>query len=124
METVLVIDDNPHVRKLLRHILEKDYEVIQAADGLEALEILCQVKPKVILMDINMPNMNGYQTLLAIRNFSDFDDVKIALITGSDRSDFAPIAKDVEAQADAYFMKPVKINDIRTWVSEQMTESK
>ena len=119
MGTVLIIDDNPHVRRLLQAILEKQYEVIQAKDGLEALEILCQVKPKVILLDLMMPKMNGYQTLAAIKSFKDFDDVKIALMSGKDPEEQNILAL-VERQADRYFVKPFKIEEVRRWVSSQM----
>lgn len=120
MGTVLIIDDSPYVRTLLGHILSKEHEVIQAVDGLQALEILCQVKPKVILMDIVMPKMNGYQTLLAIRNFSDLDDVKIAIVTSNQHNSDDPFLKSLEGKADAFFTKPVKIDDIKSWVSNQM----
>lgn len=122
MGTILIIDDNLHARKLLEHLFKKDYSVIQAENGLEALEILAQFKPRVILMDLMMPVMDGHQLLLAIRNFSDFNDVKIALLSARGPETQDPMLASIEALADKYFVKPVSYLDIKAWVDFQMQE--
>ena len=60
---VLVVDDEPNVRRLLRAMLSKTFEVFEAEDGRQAIEIVSTQKPNVILMDMMMPRMDGFDCL-------------------------------------------------------------
>ena len=67
----LVVDDTPYIREHIRDILEEmGYEVYEANDGLEALKMYKKIKPTVVTMDINMPNMHG---LAATKEISNYD---------------------------------------------------
>lgn len=116
---VLIVDDNQAILTFLRAFLAKDYEVAEATNGVEALEILARQKQKVVLMDIMMPVMNGLQALVLIRASSDFAGTKIALMSALDQSFDASLEGTVEHQADKYFTKPMKIEEVRKWVAEQ-----
>jgi chemosensory pili system protein ChpA (sensor histidine kinase/response regulator) len=64
---ILVVDDNAECRKLLVWILEQyGFETISASDGLEAVELAIEFQPELVLMDLNMPRMNGYEATWAI----------------------------------------------------------
>jgi twitching motility two-component system response regulator PilG len=84
-KTILVVDDSPTVRKLIAGKLEKSgHDVICANDGVEAMESLETMVPDLILLDITMPRMDGYQACKNIRSKSSTKDVPIVMISGKD----------------------------------------
>lgn len=84
-KTILVVDDSATVRKLIAGKLEKcGHEVICAVDGVDALEKIEEVVPDLILLDINMPRMDGYQVCKLIRNNHATEDVPVVMISGKD----------------------------------------
>ncbi len=104
-KTILVVDDSPTVRKLISGKLEKcGHEVYCSGDGLEALEMLNTLKPDLILLDINMPRMDGYQTCKAIRNLPDIAKVPVVMISGKDG--FFDKVRGKMAGTSAYITKP------------------
>ncbi len=83
--TIMVIDDSATVRKLISGKLEKvGHEVVCAVDGVDALEKIKDIKPDLILLDINMPRMDGYQVCKIIRTEEATKDVPIVMISGND----------------------------------------
>ena len=83
--SILVVDDSATVRKLIAGKLEKcGHEVYCAADGVEALEQLDSVIPDLILLDITMPRMDGYQVCKVIRSKESTKDVPVVMISGKD----------------------------------------
>lgn len=84
-KAILVVDDSPTVRKLISGKLEKcGHDVICAGDGVEALERLDDFVPDLILLDINMPRMDGYQVCKTIRGNNATKDVPVVMISGKD----------------------------------------
>lgn len=84
-KTILVVDDSATVRKLIAGKLEKSgHEVICAVDGVDALEKIEEVVPDLILLDINMPRMDGYQVCKLIRNNHATENVPVVMISGKD----------------------------------------
>lgn len=82
---ILVVDDSPTVRKLISGKLEKcGHEVICAIDGVDALEKINELKPDLVLLDITMPRMDGYQVCKLIRNNETTKDVPVVMISGKD----------------------------------------
>lgn len=104
----LVVDDSRAMRHILGSILtEANYEVHQAEDGQAALELLDQpgMKPRLLLMDLNMPRLNGFESVQAVRErFPSSDDVTILMVTSE--TDRPKILRALEAGADEYLMKP------------------
>lgn len=85
LKKVMVIDDSATVRKLISQKLETSgYEVICAADGSEALEIINQIVPDLILLDTVLPEMDGYQVCQTIRGNEATKDVPVVMISGKD----------------------------------------
>ena len=83
--TILVVDDSPTVRKLISGKLEKSgHEVFCAVDGMDALAKLDEVVPDLILLDITMPRMDGYQVCKMIRNNNMTKDIPVVMISGKD----------------------------------------
>jgi len=83
--TIMVVDDSATVRKLISSKLEKSgHDVLCAVDGVEALEKIKGIVPDLILLDINMPRMDGYQVCKLIRTNEETKDVPIVMISGND----------------------------------------
>src|ERR1041385_3625673 len=79
---ILVVDDDPQIRRVLRTaLLAQGYEAIDARNGEEAIERLREDKPDLVILDVNMPGMNGLQTCAAMRSSS---DVPIIMLTVRD----------------------------------------
>lgn len=105
MKQVLVVDDSAVIRKVASRILEDlGFEVAEAADGRLALESCLESMPDVIMLDWNMPVMNGLEFLLELRNAPDGDKPKVVFCTTE--NDVAHITKAIQAGANEYIMKP------------------
>ena len=105
--TALIIDDDPMVRLVLTRILEgAGFDVIEASDGLEALACLRQNHAITLaLVDWNMPHMNGYEFICAVRTTSAYSYLRLVMVTA--RNEIDQVAKALAAGADEYMMKPV-----------------
>ena len=107
--TILYIEDNLDNRTLIRRVLMAEgYSVLEAGYAGEALEVLKSEHPDLILMDINMPDMDGYALTTHIRSLPGFEGVPIVALTANvmrgDRE------KSLEAGCDGYIQKPVDID--------------
>ena len=102
----LVIDDSRAMRSILKKILkELDFESDEAGDGREGLvKLRAMVKPELILVDWNMPEMNGYDFVLAVRADPAYDDVKLVMVTTE--SEVKQVTRALDAGANEYVMKP------------------
>ncbi len=104
-KTILVVDDSPTVRKLIAGKLEKcGHEVFCSADGVEAMEALETLKPDLILLDITMPRMDGYQVCKLIRGNETLKDVPVVMISGKDG--FFDKVRGRMAGTSGYITKP------------------
>ena len=106
---ILYIEDNVDNRTLIRRILTAEgYELKEAANASEALETLKILHPDLILMDINMPDVDGYTLTTQIRAMPGFESVPIVALTANvmrgDRE------RSLEAGCDGYIQKPIDID--------------
>ena len=117
MKSCLVVDDSKVVRMVARKILEElDFDVSEAADGEQALKA-CQVSmPEVILLDWNMPVMNGIEFLRALRAGEGGDAPKVVFCTTE--NDMAHIQEAINAGANEYIMKPFDSDIIQSKLSQ------
>jgi twitching motility two-component system response regulator PilG len=84
-KTILVVDDSPTVRKLISGKLEKSgHNVVCASDGVEALERMSEIRPDLVLLDITMPRMDGYEVCKQIRSNPEAHDLPVVMISGKD----------------------------------------
>ena len=101
---ILVVDDEPtFVRLVSKTLTHKGYEVLTAGDGQEALRLMFAHRPDLVLLDVVMPKMDGWQTCSRIREMS---DVPIVILTGQQKSE-ADIVRGLDYGADDYLIKPV-----------------
>ena len=105
MKTCLVVDDSSVIRKVARRILEGlDFKITEAEDGQQALEQCRGAMPDAVLLDWNMPVMDGYDFLKALRRVPGGDTPKVVFCTTE--NDVAHIARALSAGANEYIMKP------------------
>ena len=101
---ILVVDDEPtFVRLVSQTLTHKGYEVLTASDGKEALRLVFAHRPDLVLLDVIMPKMDGWQTCSRIREIS---DIPIVMLTGKQKSE-EDIVQGLDYGADDYLIKPV-----------------
>jgi CheY-like chemotaxis protein len=82
---VLVVDDDPVAREMMRRLLAKEgYDVVTASDGAEALQLARQMRPSVITLDVMMPGMDGWTVLSALKGNKDTTDIPVVMVTMTD----------------------------------------
>ena len=105
MRTCLVVDDSSVIRKVARRILEGlDFQIIEAVDGEKALEACKRELPDAVLLDWNMPVMDGYEFLGNLRRMPGGDAPKVVFCTTENGIDH--ISKALHGGANEYIMKP------------------
>ena len=109
--TILYVEDNPDNRMLVRRILlSEDYSLLEATNAAEALEVLKTAKPDLILMDINMPDMDGYTLTAKIKKMPGFEKLPILALTANVmRGDKEKV---LEAGCDGYIQKPIDFDEL------------
>lgn len=113
LKTCLVVDDSNVVRKVARRITEDlGFDCLEAEDGKQALELCTSDMPDVIILDWNMPVMNGLEFLQALRKVDNGDYPKVIFCTTE--NDMENIQKAMESGADEYIMKPFDSEIIET----------
>jgi len=117
--TILYVEDDPNNRTLIRRILGAEgYTVHEAANANIALETLKSLKPDLILMDINMPEVDGYTLTAQIRALPEMSAVPIIALTANvmkgDRE------RSLQAGCDGYIQKPIDIDTIAAQVQRFM----
>ncbi len=105
MKTCLVVDDSSVIRKVARRILEGlQFKIAEAEDGQQALEACRREMPDAVLLDWNMPVMDGYEFLKSMRRLPGGDRPKVVFCTTE--NDVVHIARALHAGANEYIMKP------------------
>ena len=105
MKTCLVVDDSSVIRKVARRILEgMQFTILKAEDGQQALECCRADLPDAVLLDWNMPVMDGYEFLKALRRLPGGEKPKVVFCTTE--NDVVHIARALHAGANEYIMKP------------------
>ena len=102
---VLVVDDSVVVRSVLaQHLTDRGYEAVHACDGEEALHVCEEQRPDVMLLDVNMPKLNGFEVCRLLKSEAPTSDIKVVMLTA--RSTEADRLHGREVGADDYFIKP------------------
>ncbi len=123
MKTILIVDDSPTIRKLLGYILKKkSFVIAEAEDGIDAMEKLGHVQVDLIIVDLNMPNMDGIEFVKNLRdNYYYMDTPVIMLTTTKDDK----LKKDAfDAGVNMFLTKPVQPNFLLYKVESLLSEEK
>ena len=118
--TVLVVDDSATVRKITGRVLSRQgYEVLEARDGIEALEKLQNATPGVMLLDVEMPRMDGFELLRRIREDGRWKRLPIIMITSRTADKHRQMA--MELGATRFLGKPFEEQDLLAQVATVIT---
>ncbi|MGI2335140.1 MAG: response regulator [Dehalogenimonas sp.] len=103
-KTILVVDDDPPIRSVVTHLLNSKYIIIEASDGIQAFQKAYTYHPDLILLDIMMPNMDGYNTLGKLKSDKSTKDIPVIMMTGLGFELNEKLSKQLGA--DDYITKP------------------
>jgi CheY-like chemotaxis protein len=116
---VLIVDDHSDIRRLLSITLGKEHHIIEAEDGVAALEAVRQHRPGMVLLDVMMPGaLDGLQVLEAIKTNPQTKNTPVAMITA--RGQLADQNEGRALGADAYFIKPFSPLQVASWVRNHL----
>jgi len=112
---VLVVDDNiPNLELLQAYLEDMDCQTIPAYDGLEALEIIAKQPPDLILLDVMMPKMSGFEVCKRVKNDRKTSDIPIIMVTAL--NEFGDIERGIDSGTDDFISKPVNKLELLTRV--------
>ena len=112
---VLIADDNEQNRELLdAYLADEDYQILVAHDGAETLQVVRDQQPDLILLDIMMPRMSGYEVCEQLKADPEFSGIPVLMVTAL--NEMGDIEKAVDAGCDDFLTKPVNQLELRTRV--------
>lgn len=109
---IMVVDDDPNAVDIVRTYLEaQGYDVATAKDGREALSKLDDVRPALVLLDVMMPGMDGWEVARVIKNHPEFGhSTRVVMLTA--RSDYTDKHEGLRSGADDYLVKPIQLSEL------------
>ncbi|MBT5021066.1 MAG: response regulator [Planctomicrobium sp.] len=112
---ILIADDNEQNRELLEaYLSDEDHEIIMSVDGQQTVEVAQKEQPDLILLDIMMPKMSGYEVCQKLRSDPETENIPILMVTAL--KEMGDIEKAVAAGADDFLTKPVNRLELKTRV--------
>jgi two-component system cell cycle response regulator len=119
MKRILVAEDNPANRELMGEVLSgRGYEVIEATNGEEALQKIAETNPDLVLLDIQLPVLDGFGVLLKLRQDPRFVKLRVVAVTANAMKEDRE--KGMSAGFDAYISKPIDVAGLRLKVDEML----
>lgn len=108
---ILVIEDNGDMREFLRRVLERhNYGFLEARDGAEGVQVALRERPALILLDLSLPQVDGYEVLRQLKASAELGDISILAVTAHARA--TDEQRALEAGFDAYLTKPYSIREL------------
>ena len=119
--TVLLVEDTEDNRFMMRRLLEMSgYHVIEAMNGEEAVKLARSESPRLILMDLSLPVIDGLAATRLIRKLPDCESTPIIAVSAHDTSDFQSEA--IEAGCNSYVTKPIDFNDLEELIAQLLRQ--
>lgn len=120
-KSILIVDDEPMARTLLRLMLVRSgYEVIEAVDGYDALEKLRTILPDLVVLDVMMPGLNGFDVCTSIRDSSSTSRIPVIMLSAKTDSD--SIDQGLAVGATRYLTKPVSPDELTRQVADILND--
>ena len=118
-DAILVVDDDPNSLDIVRTFLQsRGYTAYTAVDGKEALARLDEFHPALMLLDVMMPGMDGWEVARVVKNHPNFKEVRVIMLTA--RSDFTDKHQGLRAGADDYIVKPIRLDELERRVERNL----
>ena len=119
---ILIVDDEPSIVVPIQFLMEQQgYSVLVAENGEDALDVIYKYKPDLILLDIMLPRIDGYEVCEIVRLNPEYRGIKIIFLTAKGRE--VEIAKGLSLGADAYIIKPFSNTELIAKVKELLENS-
>jgi len=119
---ILIVDDEPSIVVPIQFLMEQQgYDVLVAENGEDALDAIYKYKPDLILLDIMLPRIDGYEVCEIVRLNPEYRDIKIIFLTAKGRE--VEIAKGLTLGADAYIIKPFSNTELVAKVKELLNQT-
>jgi two-component system phosphate regulon response regulator PhoB len=116
---VLVVEDHADTRFLLKYLIEAHAcKVVEAQDGEEALRIAEEIQPNLILMDTNLPRLDGMAATRRIRELQQLHDVPIIFLSGNAQPEYKE--EPLASGGNAYFVKPISLSELERVIEAQL----
>jgi CheY-like chemotaxis protein len=113
LPTILVVDDDQQNLELVQAYLEDiECETVAARDGIEALELVAGAKPDLILLDVMMPKMSGFEVCRRLKNNPDTSDIPVIMVTAL--NEFGDIERGIDSGTDDFVSKPINKLELLT----------
>jgi two-component system, OmpR family, alkaline phosphatase synthesis response regulator PhoP len=118
---ILIADDEPNIVVSLEFLMkQRGYEIRVASNGAEALEAVGEFRPDLILLDVMMPRVSGYDVCQKVRENPEWQGIKIIMLSAKGRD--VEVTKGIAIGADAYVTKPFSTRDLIAKVGEMLGE--
>lgn len=118
---ILIADDEPNILVSLEYLMKREgYAVHLAKDGVEAMEVLRRERPRLLLLDVMMPRMTGFEVCQAVRHDDALKDTLILMLTAKGRE--TDVVKGLALGANAYMTKPFSTRELVARVRELLGE--
>lgn len=119
--SVLICDDEPHIREAIRYAVQKEgYTYEMAGDGIAAYETACNNKPDLVILDVGMPGLTGYEVCVKLRASTALNNTKILILTAFGQT--ADKDKAFASGADDFMTKPFSPRDLRAKINELLKQ--
>lgn len=117
MNKILIVDDEPNILMSLEFLMKKKgYEVYIARDGAEALDIISVERPNIIILDIMMPNVDGYEVCQSVKQDDALKDTKVIFLSAKSKEE--DVKKGYDVGADLYVTKPFSTRELIKQVAQ------
>jgi CheY-like chemotaxis protein len=120
-ERILIVEDNPQNMRLIKMTLRaKDYTLLEATDGAQALDVAVREQPDLIIMDIQLPKVSGLEVARRLRGIPSFSRVPIIAITAYAMK--GDKEKAIDAGCDAYLSKPINTRELPQVIAQMLSK--
>ena len=114
-QKILVVDDDEFMRMMIAEAIGDDFRIIDVGSGTECLEAAAREKPDVILLDVEMPGIDGYETCRQLKGDFDLDSIPVIFISSHDQIEAR--LRGYEAGAEDYILKPFSPQELLAKIS-------
>lgn len=122
MAHILVAEDERDIRELINFtLMYAGYQVTQAANGAEALELAPKVKPDLIMMDVRMPKMTGYEACRQMKQIEEIKNIPVVFLSAKGQDE--EVQTGIEAGAVAYILKPFSPEELTRQIGEILKQN-